>query len=95
VRRAAASFALAMTAALGLAAPLAGCGNACSALSEKICECRPNQPERNACVEQIRLSEIGKDEVSEAEAAACEARLETCTCESIEDGALAACGLAP
>ena len=79
--------------AIASALLLGACSNPCRALSDQICDCKPNQPEQSACRERVRLSENELDEVTEAQAQACEQHLDTCTCEAVDDGDLAACGL--
>lgn len=83
---------------LALLLPLwlsAACAEPCVQLTETVCECKSNQPERNLCNEQVRLARAAKDEVTEEESAACEALLEGCSCEALARGDLHACGLAP
>lgn len=83
---------LILAAALALAA---GCSDPCTSLSSTICDCKVNEPERNLCDEQVRIARATKDEITEAESLACDALLESCTCEALERGDLKACGLAP
>jgi|JI10StandDraft_1071094.scaffolds.fasta_scaffold177892_3 hypothetical protein len=73
----------------------AGCTSPCVSLADTICDCKPNQPERNLCAQQVSESSAGKSDVTDAEALACEALLLTCTCEALERGELGACGLTP
>lgn len=84
---------------LGAASAATGCSNACTALAEYVCTCRPNQPEQAACLDQVRLSRGSKTkEVTVAETEACQARIDTCTCEGLARGNaedLANCGLTP
>lgn len=94
-RRTPSARALLVTAMLALSSiGASACSGPCRALSDQICECKPNEPERAACRERVRLSESQKPEVSIAEEAVCEQRLDDCTCEALTDGDLAACGLA-
>lgn len=80
------------------ATAIQACSNPCTALSDRICECKPNQPEEAACIERVRIAEREKEDtfggVTEAEELACEAHLDTCDCADLEDGRLAECGLA-
>lgn len=71
------------------------CSDPCVSLASAVCDCKPNEPERNLCDEQVSIARATKDEITEAEALACEGLLESCTCEALERGDLAACGLAP
>lgn len=73
----------------------AGCTSPCVSLADTICDCKPNQPERNLCAQQVSESRAGKGDVTDAETLACEGLLESCTCEALERGNLAACGLTP
>jgi len=72
------------------------CADPCTQLSQAVCDCKPNEPEKTLCLEQVRVSRAAKTEgVLEAEALACEALLDACTCEKLAEGNLAACGLSP
>jgi hypothetical protein len=62
-------------------------------LAEQICACELNLREEDACLEAIRATSAGRTP-SEAENQICELRLDGCTCEALEKGDLAACGLA-
>jgi hypothetical protein len=62
-------------------------------LAQQICECELNRREEEACREAIRAASAGRVP-SEAEDQVCEARLDGCTCKALEEGDLAACGLA-
>lgn len=89
-----------MTRALALSALLlslgsltSACTPPCEALAQQICACELNRREEEACREAIRAVAAGRTP-SEAEDQICEARLDGCTCEALERGDLAACGLA-
>ena len=75
-----------------LAGGSAGCQSACDALAETICACEPNRTSESACLQAVAAADTR--DVTEAEAADCEQRLDTCTCEALEDGDQVACGLA-
>jgi hypothetical protein len=72
---------------------IAGCQGPCTTLAEQICACEPNRALENSCLQTVRAA-MNQREVSVAEAAVCEQKLDTCTCEALEDGDLVACGLA-
>ena len=81
---------VALTAPLALAA---GCFDPCDRLADKICDCENTEIETLQCKQRV---EIQKDQRKPADEdrAACEAALETCTCEALERMDLAACGFA-
>lgn len=85
--------ALAFVLVLSLGALLGACTPPCEALAQEICACELNLREEEACREAIRAAAAGRTP-SEAEDQLCEARLDGCTCEALERGDLAACGLA-
>ena len=68
-----------------------GCQDACTGLAEFICSCEPNRREEDSCLQAVRAGRSRS--ITEAELAVCEARLDTCTCDTLEDNNLAACGL--
>lgn len=75
------------------AAPLlAACESPCSALADVICDCEPNQAEKDVC--NLKVDLASNRELSDAENQACQTRLDTCTCEALENDDLEACGLA-
>jgi len=80
---------------VAVALSAAGCTSPCVSLADTICDCKPNQPERNLCAQQVSESRAGKGDVTDAETAVCEGLLDSCTCEALEGGNLAACGLTP
>lgn len=84
---------LALSLALLFGGLQAGCTPPCEALAEQICACELNLREEDACREAIRAASAGRTP-TEAEDQICEARLDGCTCEALERGELAACGLA-
>jgi hypothetical protein len=69
------------------------CNGPCEELAKKICECELSQAAQNQCEEQVRSAMDGRD-VTEQENAVCEAALDTCSCDTLEQDKLAACGLA-
>ena len=73
---------------------MAGCEGPCAALASKICGCEPNRSAEAACLQTVRSAMNFRPTVTEAENAACERLLDTCTCTALEDNDLLACGLA-
>lgn len=78
---------------LAIAACFSACKGPCEELADRICECELSASSQNQCNEQVRDAMQLRD-VSAAEEAVCEAKLEGCTCEALEADDLAACGLA-
>jgi len=70
----------------------AGCGDPCNDLSKKVCKCKPTQVEQQACTQTIDTS--SRPGASDAEKDHCSELLDTCTCDALKKGDLAACGLA-
>ena len=71
----------------------AGCDEPCRVLADQVCECEPSEARQNAC--KSNVSDRAADtKVSEAEQERCSELLDTCTCERLEEGDWAACGLA-
>ncbi len=68
------------------------CGDPCTDLAKKICKCEPTQTLQQAC--EQRVSNSGRGKPNDQEADVCDAKLETCTCASLAEGDLEACGLA-
>ncbi|MBI2378803.1 MAG: hypothetical protein HYV07_32715 [Deltaproteobacteria bacterium] len=75
-----------------LVASGAGCQNACEALADEICGCGLNRSEQNACLEATKASESSRA-LSERDLAACESKLDTCSCEALASNDPDACGL--
>ena len=76
-----------------LTAGLMGCDDACTALGREICACKPTDRERQTCNSQVDDRAANTD-VSAKEQERCEKLLDTCTCDALDAGDLAACGLA-
>lgn len=84
--------------ALLLAAAALGalhCGHPCRELSDRVCRCAQNAEQEARCLRQVR-SLASQDRAGRNTDAArqCAELLETCTCEALAAGDLAACGLA-
>ena len=77
---------------LSLAAAGSGCKDACDELSDLICDCEPNSTEQASCRETVKSMKATRTP-SPDELQYCEDHLESCTCDSIEDGNLIACGI--
>jgi uncharacterized protein YgiB involved in biofilm formation len=82
----------------GLAACLAlgaaACGSACEDLANKICDCQPTRAKKESCKISYDTANQNIDPSSEQDDA-CQAILDSgnCTCESLQAGDLASCGL--
>lgn len=90
-RRATAVTALALVACLGL--PATGCEDACVELSKVVCKCEPTEAEQRACTQRVD-NEAANETTTDAEKERCETLLDECDCDKLEQGDLAACGLA-
>ncbi|MEZ4272853.1 MAG: hypothetical protein R3C68_15895 [Myxococcota bacterium] len=71
---------------------LAGCDNACDVLNSRICACQPTDTDRQSCKQRVtaakRLVTLSPEDKER-----CEVLLDTCNCERLAEGDLAACGL--
>lgn len=89
--RAALGRALLLVAALGAIS----CGHPCRELSDRVCRCAQNAEQEARCLRQVRSLASQDRGGRDAEAARqCAELLDTCTCEALAAGDLAACGLA-
>jgi hypothetical protein len=82
--------------ALALAATgicLSACGDPCVDLSKKICKCEPSDTEQQACMQLVDV-ESKNVEANDKQKDQCADLLDSCTCDKLADGDLAACGLA-
>jgi hypothetical protein len=80
---------LAATAPLGVVA----CGNPCQDLGHAICNCEATAAAQQNCTANVD-NEAKNQSPSKAQQQCCSALLNTCTCDQLADGNLAACGLA-
>lgn len=89
------SILLALFALAGLAVLSAGCGSACEDLANKICDCQPTRAKADRCKINVDTATRNMD-LSDEEEDRCQAILDSglCTCEALEQGDLASCGLA-
>ena len=82
---------LAFVAIVGVGA----CGHPCRELSDRVCRCAQNADQEARCLRQVRAlasqDKLGHDAEATRQ---CVAFLQTCTCEALAAGDLAACGLA-
>lgn len=85
---------LAQLSAVILAAFLgaAGCDPPCVALAKEVCRCEATEREQRACIERVE-DDASAREATDEESARCEELLDTCSCERLDAGDLAACGL--
>ena len=74
---------------------LATCGHPCRDLSDTVCRCAQTAELETRCIRQVRaLASQDRHGDDAASTQKCAALLETCTCERLAAGDLAACGLA-
>ncbi len=80
---------------LGLSLGATACGSACKDLANKVCKCQPTRSKENACKRSISAAKRNL-ELSSKEEDACQEILDSgdCTCQALQAGDLAACGLA-
>ncbi len=72
----------------------AACGNPCRELSLKVCDCKPTQALRQACIARVRArAAAASGDAQAADQKSCAARLEQCSCAALAAGNLQACGL--
>ena len=69
------------------------CIDPCDSLSDRICKCEDTDLAETTCTQRVAI-EKDKRDTTEADRAACEAALKTCTCEALEQGDLSKCGYA-
>lgn len=67
------------------------CIDPCDSLADRICKCEATDLEQTTCTQRVAIEKDKRDS-TEANRAACEAALKTCTCEALEQGDLAKCG---
>lgn len=82
----------AITLATAALAVGAACSEPCSDLAKKTCECKSNEGEKQACIQEVE-SRAKSDDPSGAAEACCDALVDRCTCDALARGELAACGL--
>ena len=69
------------------------CEGPCVALAKDVCRCLASETEQKTCIQNVE-NEAGESELSADEEKVCEALLETCTCNAIENKEYALCGMA-
>ena len=82
---------LAATLALGAVA----CGSACKDLANKVCDCQPTRAKKDSCELAVDTA-AENSEPSSGQEDVCQDILDSgeCTCEALQAGDLAVCGLA-
>lgn len=68
-----------------------GCFDPCDRLANKICDCEDNEILRQQCVRRVDVQKEQRDPTDD-DRKACEAALETCTCDALDNLDLKACG---
>lgn len=73
----------------------AGCGNACKDLANHICDCQPTRGKKDRCQNSVSIANSNASLSSEQQDL-CSSILDSgaCTCQALQNGDLAACGLA-
>lgn len=82
-----------VSAALALGVLLTGCGDPCKELAQKICSCEESPNDEQACLDRVEAESSNLD-LTDAENNVCAEKLDTCKCNKLRAGDLAACGLA-
>jgi len=79
---------------LAVATLALGCDSACRELADNICECQPTRAKVARCETTIETADRNIDP-SDGEEDRCQEILDSgaCTCEALNSGDLAACGL--
>jgi hypothetical protein len=72
-----------------------GCQNACATLADRICDCELTTGERQACRTDRISNQTSSVTVSSSDEAFCEKKLDTCTCDALDNNDLDACGFVP
>jgi len=70
-----------------------GCFDPCDTLADRICECEPTELATLQCKQRVEVQKE-QHKPTDADRSACEAALETCTCDALEQRKLSACGYA-
>jgi len=68
------------------------CQGPCRTLAEQVCRCSDSPREQQACEVRVDANARGQT-ITDEEAERCEALLDVCTCEALQQGERAACGL--
>jgi hypothetical protein len=74
-----------------LAATSSACNGPCRELAELVCSCEPNANEEQACI--VNIDAESRSIVTEQDTSVCTTLLDSCTCEALDRGDYAACGL--
>ena len=80
---------------LSLALVGSGCGSACEDLAGRICNCQPTRAKIDRCKLNVDTATRNMD-LSDEQEDRCQAILDSglCTCEALQQGDFASCGLA-
>ena len=76
---------------MSLTTTVTACIDPCDTLADRICKCKETDLEQTTCTQRVAI-EKDKRDTNEANRAACEAALKTCTCEALQAGELSMCG---
>ena len=72
---------------------LFSCEDPCVALAKDVCRCEEQETEQKSCIQNVEDEAGGKD-LSQSEQDLCESLLDTCTCDALDQGEYALCGMA-
>lgn len=64
-------------------------------LAQRICNCEPTSADRRFCQQERITNQQGDVEISDADRAVCEEKLETCDCKAVDENDLEKCGFVP
>ncbi len=73
----------------------AGCEDPCKVLADRICNCQPNSTAQTSCRTDRIVNQQSTIQITDADRAFCSQKLDTCTCDAIDENKLDACGFVP
>jgi len=71
---------------------LAGCGDECQTLADKICQCEPGVRQQEACRLDYQTQQQNQPAPSATQLEACGTALLTCTCDALDENRTDMCG---
>ncbi len=75
-----------------LAALFGACQDPCIALAERICACEPTESDRRSCRNARIVDQQSRVTIDDADRELCAAKLDTCSCDALDENDLDACG---
>jgi hypothetical protein len=73
----------------------AGCEDPCVTLATRICNCELTSAERTNCQTERIVNEQSSIKITDADRDVCVAKLQTCTCDALDNNDLDKCGFVP